>query len=203
MDLIWTGETILIAGPDTGPLTYVVPGPQEMVGIRFDPGIAPGILGAPATALRDARVHLDDVWPRREVDRWLEAMAGGDPAAVLTALASSRRSELPRWLPAVVSGLAAGRTVDRCAEAAGMTTRTLYRHSLRHFGYGPKTLQRILRMRAAADDLRSGGDLTDVAAGRGFADYAHMYRDFVDLTGRSPVDFAAGSPATSNQARPQ
>ncbi|GAB91084.1 helix-turn-helix domain-containing protein [Gordonia rhizosphera] len=193
MDLIWTGESILVAGPDTGPVRYRVRGSQEMIGIRFDPGAGPAVLGVAGTELRDARVPLDEVWARPDVERWLDAMSTGDPADVLTALARSPRTQLPRWLPAVVSGLAAGRPVDACADMAGMSTRTLHRHSLRYLGYGPKTLQRILRMRAAAAALRAGGDLSEVAARRGFADYAHMWRDFVDLTGRSPVDFTAAA----------
>ncbi|NED60861.1 helix-turn-helix domain-containing protein, partial [Streptomyces sp. SID10244] len=71
--------------------------------------------------------------------------------------------------------------------------RTFHRHSSRFYGYGPKTLQRILRMRAALGDLADGRDLTASAYGHGYADESHMHREFVELTGQGPSAFLRAS----------
>jgi hypothetical protein len=59
-------------------------GPRQVVtGLRFRPGAAPGVLGVPAWALRDQRLHLEDLWPGATVSQRIAEMH--DPAAGLTA----------------------------------------------------------------------------------------------------------------------
>jgi hypothetical protein len=57
-------------------------------------------------------------------------------------------------------------------------------------GYGPKTLQRILRFQRALAEFRSGrgtsGGLGQVAAAAGDADQADLTRETWRLTGVSP-----------------
>ncbi|WP_124710906.1 helix-turn-helix domain-containing protein [Gordonia insulae] len=191
MDLIWTGRRILVAGPDTRPYVHHADVAGEMVGLRLDPGVAPTVLGCAADELRDTRTDLADLWTRAEAQRWCSAIVDADdPASVLVALTRTRVADRPAWLGPVVANLAAGRRIDLCADVAGVTARTLHRQSLHHFGYGPKTLQRILRMRAAMTDLGVGRDLSAVAYRRGFADYPHMHREFVELAGHGPATFA-------------
>jgi AraC-like DNA-binding protein len=58
-------------------------------------------------------------------------------------------------------------------------------------GYGPKTFQRVLRLQrvlAQAGRLpRAGASLAALAAEAGYADQAHMSRELLALTGRSPA----------------
>jgi hypothetical protein len=54
MDLIWDGERLFVAGPDTATATVTIDRPSELVAVRFDPGIAPLILGCPAHELVDS-----------------------------------------------------------------------------------------------------------------------------------------------------
>jgi AraC-like DNA-binding protein len=51
------------------------------------------------------------------------------------------------------------------------------------FGYGPKTLARVLRMRRALRLARGGVSLAEVAARCGYADQAHLAREVKDLAG--------------------
>ncbi|RPA12971.1 AraC family transcriptional regulator [Gordonia sp. OPL2] len=190
MDLIWTGREVLIAGPDTVPYRHRSRGPETMVGLRLPPGTVPVVLGVPADVLRDRRVTLDDIWTPGRARRWGDLLAAADdPAAVLRELASIRTWEAPAWLGAAAAALGAGHRIDECADRLSMTPRTLHRQSSRYFGYGPKTLQRILRMRAALDDLTAGVDPADVAAWHGYADQPHLHREVVALTGRTPASF--------------
>ncbi|MED5800782.1 DUF6597 domain-containing transcriptional factor [Gordonia sp. Z-3] len=193
MDLIWDRRRLLVAGPDTHPHQHVCESVEHMVGIRLAPGVVPCVLGVPAHDVRDLRVDLTDLWSSAEAAPWLDALcAAAEPSAVLRRLADTRRWEVPGWVTPVADALAGGRRVDEVAGLLGGTTRTFHRHALRHFGYGPKTLQRILRVRAARVDLAAGVEPAQVAADRHFADQPHMHREFLDLVGRGPDTFRCG-----------
>lgn len=193
MDVIWNGEGFLVAGPDTAPNVYRASGPHRLTAVRFDPGLAPSLLGVRADELRDGRPYLDDLWPRARVRGWREALLRStDPAVVLEALVAEGlddHGKAPEWIGPSVSLLRSGASVERTAQAIGMSARQFQRRSVERFGYGAKLLQRILRVRDATEAIRSGRELNDAANDHGFADYAHLQRESRALLGRSPVSF--------------
>ena len=73
-----------------------------------------------------------------------------------------------------------GSRVDRLAEALGISDRQLRRRFHRAVGYGPKTLDRVLRFRRfvarVCEMAARDGDLARMAAELGYADQAHMTR---------------------------
>jgi AraC-like DNA-binding protein len=71
----------------------------------------------------------------------------------------------------------AGASVASTAAAVGLTERAMHRRCLVAFGYGPKTLARILRMNRAVALARGGTSFATVAAVAGYADQAHLARD--------------------------
>lgn len=83
------------------------------------------------------------------------------------------------------SRAAAGLPVTRMAAELGFSERQLHRRCLPVFGYGPKTLTRILRMRRAVDLARRGTPFAAAAATAGYADQAHMSREVRALNGAS------------------
>ncbi|MEU0738804.1 helix-turn-helix transcriptional regulator [Streptomyces sp. NPDC006134] len=190
MDLLWHEGRLLVAGPDTR--AYVTEGASgSWAGVRFFPGTAPGLLGVPAHELRDRRVDLADLWPAARVRRLTARVnAAADPANALERLALDRAARtspcdpLPRR---IVAALAAGRPVAGTADALGIGARLLHRRSLAAFGYGPKTLARILRLQRALSLARTGVPLAETAARAGFADQAHLARDVRELTGLPPT----------------
>ncbi|WP_340375077.1 helix-turn-helix domain-containing protein [Streptomyces sp. SS7] len=183
MDLLWNDGRLLVAGPDT---RAHVPGgpPTAWAGVRFYPGTAPGLLGVPAHALRDRRVDLADLWPAARVRRLTARVAAApDPATALEDLALERAAPPDPHLRRLVTALAEGRSVAATADALGLGARRLHRRSLDAFGYGPKTLARILRLRRALDLARAGVPYADTAARAGYADQAHLARDVREFTG--------------------
>lgn len=199
MDLLWIGGRLTVAGPDTRAFTPALPadggGFPDAVGVRFAPGVAPALLGVPAHELRDRRVDLTDLWPGPEARDIAERVATAtDPAAALEA-AALRRVALAGppdpLLRAVVDGLDAGRTVGSVAETVGLGTRRLYRRSLDAFGYGPKTLARVLRLQRALALVRASVPYAEAAAVAGCADQAHLARETRDLTGLTLGAYAA------------
>ena len=186
MDLLWTEGRLLVAGPDTR--AYVPGGvPGGWAGVRFYPGTAPAFLGVPAHELRDQRVDLADLWPASEVRRLTARIdAAGDPGSALEEVALGRAAAAQPpdpLLREVVAALNAGRPVGAVADELGLSARQLHRRSLAAFGYGPKTLYRVLRLQRAIGLARGGVPFAETAVRAGFADQAHLARDVRELAG--------------------
>lgn len=193
MDLVWADGHLFVTGPDTRPW---VPGErvERYAGLRFAPGDAPRVLGVPARALRDRRAGLDDLWGTAEARRLAERIgADPDPAAALERLVLRRADAAPPPDPVlreVVTRLDAGRPVAATADALGLGARRLHRLSLDAFGYGPKTLARILRLQRALALLRSGLPPAETALRARYADQAHLTRETRALAGTTPAAYA-------------
>ncbi|MGX1478350.1 UNVERIFIED_CONTAM: AraC-like DNA-binding protein [Streptomyces canus] len=183
MDLLWNEGRLLVAGPDTR--AYVTGGaPSDWAGVRFYPGTAPAFLGVPAHELRDRRVELADLWPAPEVRRLRGRIEKApDPATALEEIALERATPPDPVLHALVTALDAGRPVAATADELGLGARKLHRRSLAAFGYGPKTLARILRLRRALVLAGAGVPFAETAVRSGFADQAHLARDVKELAG--------------------
>ncbi|MEU8792228.1 helix-turn-helix transcriptional regulator [Streptomyces sp. NPDC048643] len=196
MDLLWTEGRLLVAGPDTGP--YVpdeVPSGGGWAGVRFFPGTAPTYLGVPADELRDRRVELTDLWPATEVRRLAARIdAATDPVTALEDVALRRAADTEEPDPVlleVVAALDEGRPVARTADELGLGARQLHRRSLTAFGYGPKTLARVLRLQRALALARDGVPFAETAFRAGFADQAHLARDVRELAGATLGELVA------------
>ncbi|MEU6812052.1 helix-turn-helix transcriptional regulator [Streptomyces sp. NPDC046831] len=195
MDLLWSEGRLLVAGPDTRAHGPGGP-PAHWAGVRFFPGTAPALLGVPAHVLRDRRVDLAELWPAAVVRRLRGRIgAAADPAAALeeVALECAAGAGPPDPLPGrVVAALAAGRPVAAVADALGLGARQLHRRSLTAFGYGPKTLARVLRLQRALALARDGVPFAQTAARAGFADQAHLARDVRALAGTTLGELLGG-----------
>ncbi|MER6096504.1 helix-turn-helix domain-containing protein [Streptomyces sp. NPDC001728] len=211
MDLIWADGHLLVAGPDT---RAYVPGEfaTRYAGIRFAPGDAPAFLGVPAHELRDRRVPLAALWGEAQARRLGERIgAASGPAAALDAFVRRRAADAPDpdpLLRAVVARLAAGRAVEETAGAVGLGARQLHRRSLDAFGYGPKTLARVLRLQRALALVRDGVPYAEAALRAGCADQAHLARETRALAGTTlsaytaSVAVSGAAPASANSETP-
>ncbi|MFG1791266.1 helix-turn-helix domain-containing protein [Nocardia sp. NPDC049149] len=189
IDLLWVGGRLVIAGPDSTAHHPEAAVGTRYVGMRFFPGTAPALLGVPAHELRDQRVELADVWSAAVARRLADELGDADdPVAGLERLALRRAREVAPpdpLLRRVVAALDNGWTVGATAEAVGLNARMLHRRSLAAFGYGPKTLARVLRLQRAVARVRDGMSFAETAASTGYADQAHLAREVRDLTGMS------------------
>jgi AraC-like DNA-binding protein len=208
-----------VAGPDTKAHFEPLPVGTSILAVRFRPGVAATVLGLPLDALRDERVALPEVWgagageltermltaPRPEAavaralrDRLADAPDLAGRAGLAGLAAPTRGAGVAGWPPegpALAEALAARSgpgTVRQMADHLGLSERQLHRRCLATFGYGPKTVQRVLRFQAALRDARAGRRLADVAADAGYADQAHMSREVRELAGVPMTDLLAG-----------
>jgi AraC-like DNA-binding protein len=179
LDVIWSDGDVFVAGPDT--VAHLAPvGPATTyVGLRFTGGSGPAALGVPADELRDARVAVDGLWSPGRVRAWAGALERRS-LPDLGRLVAASPDPVTR---AVWRSLRRGVRVDATAAGIGLSARQLHRRCLTSFGYGPKTLGRILRFDRAVALARTGAALADVAVTAGYADQAHLSRDVRALAG--------------------
>jgi len=174
--------------------------------------MAPGVLGVPADVLRDDRVELAEIWGP-DADRLSDQVAASDQLTAIRILAREvgRRlrtsSDSPDPIATAVSELVRRRlNVRQFAEHIGLSERQLRRRSLAAFGYGPKTLQRILRFRRAVALARRGIPFADLAIAAGYADQPHLAREVKELAGVSLGELVgmdrASSAVPSDNLRP-
>jgi Domain of unknown function (DUF6597) len=62
LDIVLTGETLCIAGPDTRPVFSRMPCGATVVGVRFHPGAASAWQGQPLDEIVNVRVPLAEFW---------------------------------------------------------------------------------------------------------------------------------------------
>ena len=88
------------------------------------------------------------------------------------------------------------RRVDQLAAASGMTARSLQRLFADYVGVSPKWVMRRARLHEAAQRADSGEvvDWAALAFDLGYADQAHLTRDFTATLGISPTRYAAPVP---------
>jgi AraC-like DNA-binding protein len=187
IDLLWDGQTVSIAGPDTHAQCYVGAAGSTMTGLRFAPGYAPRVLGVPADELTDDRVPLTAVWDPVRVRRITDAVAAapcaGDALELVALACCAEPDEDSAMVEHVAALAAAGCTSVVIADRIGLSPRQLQRRSRAAFGYGAKTLSRILRMQQALARIRRGDRFADSAARAGYADQSHLAREVKDLAG--------------------
>ncbi|MFD1369346.1 helix-turn-helix domain-containing protein [Actinoplanes sichuanensis] len=180
LDLIWHDGHVFVAGPDTTAQIGRPPPGSRYAALRFGAGTGAGVLGVPASELVDRQVPLDALWPAAEVRAIAQA---DDPVAALTAAAGRRWQGTDPAMVALAGAVLAGVPVGAVAERCGLSPRQLQRRSNTAFGYGPKTLHRILRMQRAVTMARAGRPFAAVSADAGYADQAHLAREVRAMAG--------------------
>ena len=201
IDVVWTeGRGMHLVGANTTAFLVELPAHTRVLGARFRPGAAPGLLGVDAEGLRDARIPLGEAWgdDGRRLSDALDG-AGGDPAALLAALGERARAAASPdpLVGAVVARLQDPRaSVAALADDLGLSERQLRRRVRAAVGYGPKRLARVLRLQRALGAARAGDDLARAALDAGYADQAHFANDCRALAG-VPPSVLCKTPATA------
>jgi Helix-turn-helix domain len=170
VDIVSVDGNLKVAGPATHAHLTTIAG--ATFGVRFRIGAAGATLGLPASELLDLSVPLEDVWGEMpEVANVhelaqvvLERGGAADPLVRAAATGTPRH-------------------------AIGIGDRQLRRRFLDAVGYGPKTLERILRFQRFL--MLQGTDLARMALDAGYADQAHLTRECTRLAGLPPAALLA------------
>jgi AraC-like DNA-binding protein len=149
-DLIWEqGRGAFVAGPDTGPVPTQMMAGTVLVGVRFRPSAGGPAFGVPLSELRDQRIDLTDL--RSGDAKGLPGTLDPDTALAAALDVAASLIACGRSDPAVTRAVSLLRDprvrAEDVATEVGLSLRQLRRRCHAAVGYGPKTLQRILRFR--------------------------------------------------------
>ncbi|WP_019061308.1 helix-turn-helix domain-containing protein [Streptomyces prunicolor] len=190
-----------IAGIPHGLFAQKLEGKGRVCGIKFRPGafraVAPD---RPVSEWTGLRVRQPDVLPDIDPGTILDP---ADDTARVTALDSFllaldlRPDPQAELATTLVDRIRADRTIRRVtdfAHAEGLSVRLLQRLFAAYVGVGPKWV--ILRYRIHEALERAGAeepvDWAGLAADLGYADQAHLVRDFTATVGVTPTAYAQG-----------
>ena len=170
-------------GPLTRVLTIEQDADMEVFAIRLHPWAAGAFTARPAD-WRDRLIGLTELDLELTADTFdaFVAQAEGN-------LASLQLPDAAETVRSVIAGMESGAldTLDAAADMAGITVRTLDRRFERATGLTAALYLRLVRFHRARDAIKAGGErLSDVAAEAGYADQAHMTRDFRRFAGETP-----------------
>ncbi|MCC3300276.1 helix-turn-helix domain-containing protein [Arthrobacter sp. zg-Y895] len=149
----------------------------DLAGVRLLADLVPAVRGIMETDPTSAGAHAAG---RQLLEDRLPALGNPSGEAALADALVARVEEDPRIT-----------TVAALRAAFDLHERTLQRICTRFLGVSPRWMIRQRRLQEAGAQLRSGGSLSELAAGLGYADQAHFSRDFRAATGWTPGAFAA------------
>jgi AraC-like DNA-binding protein len=128
-------------------------------------------------------------------ERLADAKDANDRHAIAQRLLTARLSEQPATAPEIhhaLNRLRATRgaaTIEAIASEIGWSRRHLATRFREATGLPPKALARLIRIEHAAQRVREGTPLADIAYESGYADQSHFNRDFRELVGCTPTLF--------------
>ncbi|MFE9608267.1 DUF6597 domain-containing transcriptional factor [Streptomyces sp. NPDC006012] len=198
----FTGEEPFaeVAGIGLGLFAQKLAGRGRVCGIQFRPGGFRPF--APDRAVADwtgRRVRFTEVWPDVDPRAVLDPDDEDARVAALDAFLLARR---PRPDPqadlatALVHRIRTDRTVRRVGDFArteGLSVRLLQRLFAGYVGVGPKWVILRYRIHQALEraETEHTVDWAALAADLGYADQAHLVRDFTATVGMPPTSYAA------------
>ncbi|MFT4134039.1 helix-turn-helix domain-containing protein [Labrys sp. (in: a-proteobacteria)] len=191
------------AGLFAGPIVMDSDGAAECIQINFTPLGGRLFFGLPMSELADSMVALDDLadaginrFARRLADLncW-EARLDLAQHFVATRLGrASQANPATGWAFCQLMRKGGDVRIGALAEKLDWSRRRLVASFREEIGLPPKSVSRIIRFNAA-QDLATKGTATgwaDIAAACGYADQAHLTREFTALAGCSPTAWRTG-----------
>ncbi len=184
-------------------------GAAHLCGVRLTPEGGHAVLGVAPAELASRIVALDEVIGAAPaaalVDRVRTARAAAQRFAILETFLRRRAAAGRGWDPVLrwaveQTRLQAGApTVSALAREIGWSRRRLHRAFVAQVGIAPKSFARVARFHAArvALDACPAARLADVAHAFGYADQAHLAREFRALAGVAPSTYLQRRPAAA------
>jgi AraC-like DNA-binding protein len=210
--IISLGPTILVdgvrhgsfvGGLDDGATITEYSGEQRGIQVNLTPLGARRLLGLPMSELARRVVALGDVLGSARaaalVERLHDAPDWDARFGLLDAFLLERLEAAAPVAPelehawARLDATAGALPIARLAAEVGWSRRHLAARFTSEVGLPPKAVARILRFARVTDTLhaRGGSGLAEIAYAAGYADQAHLNRDFRAFAGTTPTDYAA------------
>ena len=183
------------AGPYMRPVVTEHDGEQEGIQVDLEPLAARRLLGLPMSELAERCVALEDLIGR-DLTEWVADAPGwpGRFERVESALvrrlsdAAPVRGEM-QWAVGRLQASGGRVRVEDLARELGWSRRHLAVQFRDALGFTPKAMARVIRFEHTLDRVRAGESLADVAYDAGYADQAHLNRDFREFSGLTPTEY--------------
>jgi len=189
-----------LAGLHDHPAAIHHDGTQRGIQLDLSPLGLAALVGMPAAELAGTAVDLTEVLGRVEVERLMDRLSAvdqwSDRLALVERLLTDRLARNgDRWTPraevvrawAVLARSGGSARIGDVAADVGWSRRHLEQQFAATVGTPPKVAARLMRFHLSVTMIAGGTPIADVAAGCGFADQAHLTREWRALAGVSPA----------------
>jgi AraC-like DNA-binding protein len=193
----------LIGGPRTGPYIKDTTTSEPTVGVMLRPGAAELLLGTSAVDLAERHTNLEDVWPRACLDE-IQNRLQSEPtlAGRLALIEQFLLACLPDMRgidPLIMHSIEQFRLAAPIGEVvanSGFSHRYFTKVFTEKVGLRPKAYCRILRFSHVLDRIKADPDISsaELAIAEGYADQAHMNREFRAITSLTPGAYRRSAP---------
>lgn len=164
----------------------------------------PALRSAPASfwfdcaVLEDAALagRLSHAFERLAEDGWEGPLAEAVGALFADYAKPAHADSIERWLetsPPGTGEIGTGENIAHLAAEAGVSRSHFSRTHRRRVGLSPLEHRRQARVLAARVMIEAGMSLVDAASEAGFADQAHMTRQFRQILGVTPAAYRQGN----------
>ncbi|MFI9364300.1 DUF6597 domain-containing transcriptional factor [Kitasatospora sp. NPDC053057] len=198
--LVFEAPRALVYGVDRSLFVRRLENTGHVLGVKFRPGAFRPFAGHPVSDLADRAVPAAEYFGA-EADR-INARILDEPSAELVDDFLRPRLPAPDPVAEEVAAMVDRITgspdlcrVDELARESGVTVRSLQRLFAAYVGATPKWVLRRARLHEAAERAATEGklDLAALAVELGYADQAHLTRDFTAAVGISPARYASST----------
>jgi len=174
---------------------------SRVMSTTFRPGKLSDLLGYPVDEFSDTVINLADVLPQsgyQEVQEKLAAASDIDDKiqVVQSLLCRLRLLATPRIAPLHMPYHWIRQPAEELADRLSLSTRQFERRFLASFGLSLRSYKQHLRYSEALLQVMLGklpaSTWVECAMSFGYADQAHMNRDFVRFTGHTPAQLMRG-----------
>lgn len=171
------------------------------MGVLFKPNGAAAFFAPPASELHDAHVPLDALWGDADASEFRERLlVESTPEARFHQLERAllaRLTRLPLSRPVVTFAVGMllavpqAQTITEIAHRSGLSHRQLIRVFRQEVGMTPKRFGRVRRFQTVLDYLGHAHHVNwaAIAQACGYADQAHLSREFHQFTGVCPTSY--------------
>lgn len=186
------------AGLFAGPIVMDSDGAAECIQINFTPLGGRLFFGLPMSELADRMVALDDLadcdidqFARRlaELNSWESRLDLAEHFIAIRLDRASQANPLIGWAFSQLMRKGGDVRIGALAEKLDWSRRRLVASFREEIGLPPKSVSRIIRFNAAQALAAKGtaAGWADIAAACGYADQAHLTREFTSLAGCAPT----------------
>ena len=200
--LLVEGDKAEVAGPTTKRFTREFTGAGRVFAAKFKPGGFRPFTRLPVSAFAERAITLDEVLGERARGFAARVLAANDHEQAFALFEDLLRGSAPvpdattERVARIVQRIAQDREIRRIEQVAaefGVGVRSLQRLFREYVGVSPKWVIQRYRLHELVERLntRAQIDWAETALDLGYADQAHLIRDFRRLVGRTPGAYRA------------